>query len=163
MLRLIVLLTFSRTLFAAIQITSIPILPAGKVGQPYSFTFTGSGATTLIWGIAAGAPPQGLTLSNSGILSGTPQGGGFYSFQMMLSDSAGDSVTQIVTAQFASQLSLIIDTPALQEGVVGQTLVFPPVTGGAPPYKWSLQSGALPPGLSLNVNGTTVDGTFTTP
>jgi uncharacterized protein (TIGR03437 family) len=162
-LRLIVLLTFSRTLFAAIQITSIPILPAGKVGQPYSFTFTGSGATTLIWGIAAGAPPQGLTLSNSGILSGTPQGGGFYSFQMMLSDSAGDSVTQIVTAQFASQLSLIIDTPALQEGVVGQTLVFPPVTGGAPPYKWSLQSGALPPGLSLNVNGTTVDGTFTTP
>jgi uncharacterized protein (TIGR03437 family) len=158
------LLTLSRTVFAAIQITSSPILPSGKVGQPYSFTFTGSGATNGAWGVAAGAPPQGLTLApSSGTLSGVPQGGGFYSFQVVLNGANGDTATQIVTAQFASLLSLIIDTPALQEGIVGQTLSLPPVTGGAPPYKWSLQSGALPPGLSLDPNGTTVDGSYTTP
>src|SRR5205085_7532964 len=34
---------------------------------------------------------------------------------------------------------------------------------GAPPYRWALRSGALPPGLSVNPNGTTVDGTYATP
>ena len=158
------LLVFSRTVFGAIQITSSPILPSGKVGQSYSFTFTGSGAANGAWGIAAGSPPQGLTLApSSGTLSGVPLGGGFYSFRVQLNGANGDTATQIVTVQFASLLSLIIDTPALEEGVVGQTFDLPPATGGAPPYKWSLQAGALPPGLSLDPNGTTVDGTYATP
>jgi hypothetical protein len=50
-----------RLLLATIQITSTPFLPSGKVGQPYSFTFTGTGVTNGQWGIAAGSPPQGLT------------------------------------------------------------------------------------------------------
>ncbi len=158
------LLALSHSLFAAIQITSSPFLPSGKAGQNYSYTFTSSGATNPLWGVAAGSPPQGLTLdSGTGVLSGIPQGGGFYSFQVQLNDQSGATVQQIVTAQFTSQLSLIIENPALQEGIVGQPLVFPPVTGGAPPYVWSLQSGLLPPGLTLNPNGFVVDGTYTTP
>jgi hypothetical protein len=99
-------------------------------------------------------------LSSTGTLSGVPQTGGYYSFQVALSDQMGSAAFQIVTAQFASQLSLI--NPALQEGVLGQSMHLPSVTGGGAPYQWAVQSGALPPGLALNSNGT-VNGLYTTP
>jgi len=63
------LLTISRTVFAAIQITSSPFLPSGKVGQPYSFTFTASGGANPSWSIAAGSPPQGVILGSDGTLT----------------------------------------------------------------------------------------------
>lgn len=46
-------------------------LPAGTVGQPYSHQLTARGGTGLAWS-ALGPPPPGLTLSSTGLLSGTP-------------------------------------------------------------------------------------------
>jgi hypothetical protein len=40
------------------------------------------------------------------------------------------------------------------QGVVGQSFVRQlPAAGGVPPYNWTIASGSLPPGLSLNSNG----------
>ena len=57
---------------------------------------------------------------------------------------------------------LVVTTQSLPQAVLGTpysaTLT---VTGGGPPFSWSVISGALPPGLSLDVNGN-ITGTPTT-
>lgn len=57
--------------------------------------------------------------------------------------------TQTATTALAAPLAITAATlPAATVGTVySQQLV---VTGGTPPYSWSLQSGGLPPGLALN-------------
>jgi hypothetical protein len=56
-----------------------------------------------------------------------------------------------------------ITTTSLPDGTVGvpysQTIT---VTGGTPPYTWSIADGSLPPGLSLGTDTGTVSGTPTT-
>jgi len=48
-------------------------LPNGVVGKAYSKALTASGgATPYTWAITSGALPAGLTLSSSGLISGTP-------------------------------------------------------------------------------------------
>lgn len=46
-------------------------LPSGASGQPYSYRFTAAGEEGLTWSALSPLPP-GLTLSSSGLLSGTP-------------------------------------------------------------------------------------------
>jgi hypothetical protein len=58
---------------------------------------------------------------------------------------------------------LSIHSSLLPTGVTGRTYSTSLAAGGGnPPYTWSLASGALPPGLALNGNGT-ISGTPTTP
>lgn len=50
-------------------------LPDYTVGTPYSFQLTASGGSAnYSWAIQSGALPDGLTLSTSGLISGTPTG-----------------------------------------------------------------------------------------
>jgi hypothetical protein len=52
-------------------ITSTSPLPNGTVSDPYDYQFTAKGTVTK-WTIGTGTLPAGLTLSNSGAISGTP-------------------------------------------------------------------------------------------
>jgi hypothetical protein len=113
-----------------------------------------------------------LTLSSStGIISGTPTTAGSYAFIAQVADSQSPSDTQ------TKQLSIVVNpaqvvppnitTTSLPNGQRGvaynQTLQ---ATGGVTPYTWSLASGSLPIGVSLNgatgvISGTpTKKGTF---
>ncbi|RLC74381.1 MAG: hypothetical protein DRI61_16745, partial [Chloroflexi bacterium] len=62
---------------------------------------------------------------------------------------------------------LNINTPGLPSGTVGTSYSYIlSASGGTSPYTWSLKSGSLPDGLSLNDNGVisgkpTVSGTYT--
>lgn len=47
-------------------------IPAGGVGEPYSFTFTASGGQPPYKFVMGGDHPPGMTLSEGGVLSGTP-------------------------------------------------------------------------------------------
>ena len=60
---------------------------------------------------------------------------------------------------------LVLATPAsLPPGVAGDPyLEALTALGGRPPYRWSLESGALPPGLSLETDTGVLSGTPTTP
>lgn len=61
-----------RPLLGAISI-STQGLPAGTANQPYSFQLNASGAPNPTWSASVSTPlPQGLTLSPSGLISGTP-------------------------------------------------------------------------------------------
>ncbi|MDX2108631.1 MAG: PA14 domain-containing protein [Verrucomicrobiota bacterium] len=48
-------------------------LPNAAPGEPYSTTLSATGGQgTLIWSISTGTPPSGVSLSPSGVISGTP-------------------------------------------------------------------------------------------
>ena len=57
-------------------------IPNGTAGAPFTFTFaaTGTGDAELKWNIQSGVLPEGLTLSEDGVLSGTPVHYGTFSF-----------------------------------------------------------------------------------
>jgi hypothetical protein len=50
-------------------------IPEGTTGQPYGYQFTAAGESGLTWSALSPLPP-GLTLSSSGLLSGTPTAAG---------------------------------------------------------------------------------------
>ncbi len=131
-------------------------LPRGSVGTPFSQNLGASGGQTpYTWSIQSGNLPDGLTLNQSGIISGTPERPVTTSFVLKLTDSANASVTATVSLTINPAASLLtIDTQSLTDGVVGQdysqTLK---AAGGNSPYRWDLKTGKLPDGLVISDQG----------
>ena len=137
--------------------------PAGQVAVAYSVQLTATGGTApLVWSISAGTLPPGLSLNAStGLLSGTPTTGGSYSFTVKITDAVGETDTRAATLVVAARVTLtFVSPPAGELGVpYSDQLTF---TGGTGPYVWSISSGSLPPGLSLNTSTGLLSGTPTT-
>jgi hypothetical protein len=69
------------------EVTSTTVR-ASFVNEAYSFTLQGSGGEGgLVWSLASGALPPGITFSSTGVLSGTPTALGSYSFTVRVADS----------------------------------------------------------------------------
>ena len=143
--------------------------PDGKVNQPYTGGFSANGGVAPIaWSVSSGSLPPGIVLDpSSGLLSGTPTTLGSYTFNIKAADSSGAIATAAVSINIASALT-ITTPPALPDASGGtaykQTLI---VSGATGTVAWSLVSGTLPPGLSLDpvagvISGSaTQGGTFT--
>jgi hypothetical protein len=149
----------------AIATTSLPF---GQQGSTYTASLTASGGTTpYTWSISSGSLPAGVILNvSTGGLSGTPTASGTSSFTVQVMDSmtptaqtATESLSITVTAAVTA---VSIATTSLASGQVGmsysQTLS---ATGGIMPYTWSLASGTLPSGLTLNASTGLISGTPT--
>jgi hypothetical protein len=81
-------------------------LPGGTVSTVYSTTLTATGGTPpYSWSLASGSLPAALTLSSSGIISGTATAAGTNYFSLMVKDSAP-------TPQAAIQAESITVIPA---------------------------------------------------
>ncbi|WP_219119139.1 putative Ig domain-containing protein, partial [Janthinobacterium sp. UMAB-56] len=109
----------------------------------------------------------GLTLNSSGLLSGTPTAGGSFILTVQAADAHLFTGTQSYTIVVSSAtLSL---TPATLPNPTAEAPYTATLTaaGGTAPYTFSVSSGSLPAGLSLNtatgvLSGTTnVAGSFT--
>ena len=143
--------------YALPSITSTSPLPDGLPLQPYSFTFTAAGGKApLSWTVAAGSPPPGLSLSPSGVLSGTVSGAaaGSYSFTVSVTDANGRSASVPFTMDVSTVLTIV--TTSLTIGTEGVTYLKGPGTperivaaAGTPPYSFSAGPG-LPPGISFD-------------
>lgn len=69
--------------------TPVTLSPPATHNQYYSFVFTASGGTApYTWQVVGGTVPTGMTLSTTGLLSGTPTTPGAYSFTVEVFDSA---------------------------------------------------------------------------
>ena len=63
-------------------------LPPATTGLPYSQALTASGGTPpYVWSLVSGVPPNGITLSSAGVLSGTPTQSGTVIFTVMATNS----------------------------------------------------------------------------
>src|SRR5271165_899762 len=66
--------------------------PDGQVNTAYSSTFTAAGGTQpYSWSLSAGNLPKGVSLSQSGQLSGTPTASGTSNFSVTVTDKASHS------------------------------------------------------------------------
>lgn len=144
-----------------LSIGSPATLPNGTINQPFSYVMQATGGVPpYIWSAGAGLP-QGLSLSPGGFLSGIPQTAGIFSFPVSVSDAAGGNFTRLTSVTITnadSSLPPTITTTSLPSGSVGAayqgSLSF---TGGCPSLvsisRFSLVSGQLPPGLTLQQLG----------
>ena len=79
--------------FTLVSVSKLTItttsLPAAVEGQNYSQTLQASGGTAPYkWSLnPGGSLPVGLTLSDSGVISGTPTEAGSFSISVSVSDS----------------------------------------------------------------------------
>jgi len=138
-------------------------LPSGTVGAVYSQTLSATGGTTpYTWSLQSGSLPAGLSIvASTGVISGTPTANGTSSFTAKVTDNAGATATAALAIAI-NPAALVITTSSLPNGTVGaaysQTLA---ASGGVTPYTWSMQSGTLPAGLSLNASTGAITGTPT--
>jgi hypothetical protein len=94
-----------------------------------------------------------LTLTPTGVITGTPSTPGAQTFTVRVTDSNSVVATGVFQLTVASRLG--IATPAALPGGVAQASysVNLQPSGGAAPYQWSVTAGALPPGLILLPGG----------
>lgn len=133
-------------------------LASGTVRESYSASLSATGGTAPYkWSIASGELPQGLALSSSGAISGTPTTAAQESFTVEVTDSSSPAATAkaaltIDIVNTASALEIL--TSSLPSGTVRASYEASlSATGGTTPYKWTISSGDLPTGLSLSSSG----------
>ncbi len=129
-------------------------LPAAQVGQPYSAALASSGgAPPVTWRVAQGSLPAGLSLSEAGVISGTPSQLGSFSITFEAADQAAQVVSAALTLSVAAGV-LDVTTATLPSGRQGEPYAAQlAVAGGQAPFDWRVESGALPQGVSLSASG----------
>lgn len=144
----------------ALTLQTMTPLPAATQGSGYPLQLVASGGKPpYSWSVTAGSLPPGISLDPAkGTLSGSPAAAGPHAFTIRVDDAAAATTSKSFSLTVGPTLG--ITTPILPGGLVG--VEYPPLTlvaaGGASPYTWSIVSGALPAGLSLNPTSGTVTG-----
>ena len=127
-------------------------------GQTYSLQLEASGATPIKWTVEN--LPAGLTLSESGLISGTPTKAGSSTFTVTATNSEGTD-SRTFTLQIFTPVS--ITTSSLKTGTIGKSYSVTLRAKGTKPLTWS--ATGLPNGLKISEKGKisgkpTVFGTF---
>lgn len=162
------------------------VCPTMHVGQPVSLQLIAlAGCDIYRWEITNGGLPAGLSMSSSGLITGTPTSSGTTQPWVTVHDltapeggnpwCGGDnhSERQFV---FTAVPGLSIQNQSVPGGTVGQpysqTLTAlaitstNPVQGSPASASWNVQSGSLPPGVTLSTAGVlsgtpTAEGSYT--
>ena len=136
-------------------------LPSGTVNQPYSAALSASGGATPYTWTATGLP-QGLTLNSAtGVISGQPTRAGSSSVKLQVTDSSKPTQKASATLVVTVTSSPHHDPDAAgryRRAVLHKSLA---TSGGLTPLSWSVTSGSLPAGLTLNPTTGAVTGTPT--
>ncbi len=137
------------------------MLPNGAAGTVYSQTVSATGGNgSYTYSIASGSLPAGLALNAStGVLAGMPTAAATSIFTVMVTDGLGVTASRAYTVEVAPA-ALTLESTTLGNGVVGnpynQAII---VSGGVAPYAFSISSGQLPTGVSLNPATGALSGT----
>ncbi|MDR3280073.1 MAG: Ig domain-containing protein [Synergistaceae bacterium] len=137
-------------------------LPAGTEGVLYNQALSAHGPV-LNWAVEPGAPlPDGLYLNSGGVIFGTPTKAGTFTFSIKTTN-AWASDTKILTIVInSSGVAPGIVTSSLPGGTAGAAYSQALSATGTTPITWSLDSGSLPNGLSINGTTGVISGTPTT-
>jgi parallel beta-helix repeat protein len=136
-------------------------LPNVISGQNYNQTLSaiggtlGSGACSAYswgWSGASGSgTPPGLTLSQSGVISGVPTAPGTYNVLVHVGTCRQESATRVLSIQVVAPLAITTASqlPAATQGISNAPVNFS-ATGGIGPYNWT---PLTVDGMSLNSSG----------
>ena len=134
-------------------------LPRGTPGQPYSAQLEFSNPEQgwpVIWDLTKGALPAGLSLSESGMISGTPTGPDAKTFTVRAREPFrrfGERELTL-TVGAALQASSSVGPGEVRVRYRGAVRG----VGGVPPLTYAVASGSLPAGLALNTSTGAVAG-----
>jgi len=136
---------------------------AGSYNQS---VFATGGTPPYTWLLQSGTLPTGTSLTTTGtpanaVISGPLTASGTFNFSLKVTDSALVSATKAYTVTVSGN-PLVLTTTTIPNGTVGvaYSTTFT-ATGGTAPDTWSVSSGTLPGGLSLNSSTGTLSGTPT--
>ena len=138
-------------------------LPVAAPGAPYTAKLTADSGdkSTLEWSLVGGALPAGLALSKDGTISGTTSAAGQFTLVVEVYDRNIRRTQKTLGLTVGSQLTA--SAPSARRGEVG--IAFRATlgsTGGVAPKTWSVATGSLPPGLTLNAATGAIAGRPTT-
>ncbi|GGN27872.1 putative Ig domain-containing protein [Streptomyces fuscichromogenes] len=135
-------------------------MPQATYSKDYRTQLTAAGGSpTYVWTLTGTLPP-GLNLAPNGLITGKPTATGSFPFSVQATDSSAPPLTATRSLTITVVASLQIVTTSLPHALTGQpysqTLM---AIGGTAPYTWSVTSGDLPDGLSLNPVTGVISGT----
>ncbi len=141
-----------------------PAATTGTVGVAYSSSIAATGGQIpYAYSLASGSLPTGLSLNSStGAITGTPTVAATYPFTSRATDDNGNVGTNNCSITIAPVVTLSI-TCATSSATVGVAYSSSVVaSGGTGPYTYSITSGSIPAGLTLNTSTGAITGTPTT-
>ena len=138
---------FSLTIDVTPTITTTT-LPDGTTGTAYSQQLTKTGAAGA-WAFVRGNLPPGVTVSNAGLVAGTPTAAGDYVFTVSYTEtSTGFVDEQKLLLHVSDPGAPVITTSTLPVGQIGTA--YSATLDGSGDGTWAVTFGQLPPGLVLN-------------
>ncbi len=157
---------FRIPIYARVEVTT-STLPDGDVGAAYAVSLSAQGGDgSYTYQISGGALPPGLSLSAAGVIGGVPTAPGNAGFIVTALDSRGSSGARSLSiAVFQDTAQLALTTPSLPGAGSGVAYAAEVTAAGGSEsgYTFTVDSGALPPGLSLtsgtpsaSISGTSV-------
>ena len=142
-------ISYSTSLNSLVAGTSVSVSPAvAGMTSPISYNLVGTNQ-----------PPTGMSLASTGGISGTPTTAGTYTYTVQATDKNSVTATVSITSVVAGTLTYSLPTSL----PVGQAYISaaPQAVGVSGITTWALASGSLPPGMTLDSDGT-ISGSPTT-
>ena len=161
--------SLSITINAALSVTTSGTLPAtGEAGSSYSGTLAEAGGVgPFTWVVSSGALPGGLSLGNSGAITGTISPSatpGTFNFIAKVTDSQGNN-TVSGSISIKVDAALTVTPPTLSLGIVGVSYTSPAFAaagGSGNGYTFAVASGSLPGNLAISPSTGVISGTPST-
>jgi hypothetical protein len=141
---------------AALGITSTSLARATS-GSSYPATLTASGGTSPYTFTVTSGSLAGLTLAAGGTFTGTLTSTGDFPVTIKVTDSTGRTASNTMT--LSVDAPLVISTTRLDDGKQGTAFSFTTTaSGGYGGNTWTVTSGTLPPGITLDPSTGIISG-----
>jgi hypothetical protein len=166
-------LAFPDDVCPVISGSTVRLCPEGTVGKSYSYQLRGregTGCWPNVTFKATGALPPGLSLSSGGLISGTPTTAGDYLFWVAMRDipsweggppwcSDDESTERQFEIVIVQGIQIVQRQSTLTPAQTNTPYSLQLTTNSSAAVTWSVVSGQLPAGLTLNTTSGLISGT----